>query len=178
MKKLPIIILCLFLLASCSSQKSVTNKTEEIIPPSVNDVATIDSIPEPTVEDKTEETIPEPEAPVAEENNNPETVSQTVSITVLGLNSIEVLSSQVAYREKMTVLDLLLETAREKNIPAVYSGSKSSAYVTGIGEYAEKQHGPSSGWVYTINGKSVMRPCGSCILNPGDKVEWKYITEF
>ena len=139
--------------------------------------------PEPELAQQTPDTsekspVLESDITVSADESVAEPILQTVSITVLGPDGILIYSVDAEHREGITVLDLLLETAKEKNIPAVYTGSKSAAYITSIGGYAEKQYGPSSGWIYTVNGESVMRPCGKYILNPNDKVEWKYITEF
>ena len=51
----------------------------------------------------------------------------------------------------------------------------SSNYVTGIGGLNEKEHGPMSGWIYTVNGVQVMKSAGSCKLSNGDSVVWTYV---
>lgn len=103
---------------------------------------------------------------------------QTVSVIVYGLGGEVTFSFETEWHDGITAFDILLECAKEKNIPVAYSGSKSSAYITSIGGLAEKQHGGMSGWIYTLNGESIMTPCGKCVLSPGDSVEFKYITEF
>ena len=97
---------------------------------------------------------------------------------MFGLNGETIFTATAEYREGITVFDLLTETAKENNIPVVFSGSKSSPYVTSICGLSEKQHGPSSGWVYTVNGETIMLSSSKCELKPGDSAEWKYITEF
>jgi cytoskeletal protein RodZ len=51
----------------------------------------------------------------------------------------------------------------------------SSNYVTGIGGLNEKEYGPMSGWIYTVNGVQVMKSAGSCKLKDGDNVVWTYV---
>ena len=104
--------------------------------------------------------------------------SGKATVTVYGLENEIIFSTETEMYVEMTALDILLDCAEEKNIPVAFTGSKSTAYVTSIGGLASGQHGDMSGWIYTLNGESIMTPCGKCILNPGDKVEWKYITEF
>lgn len=56
--------------------------------------------------------------------------------------------------------------------------SGSGYYVSAINGLAEKQHGPTSGWMYTVNGATIMRSCGDCYLNDGDTVYWYYVTGY
>ena len=94
------------------------------------------------------------------------------SVTVCGLENEIIFTADAELNDGMTALDILLDAAKEKNIDVIYSGDKSDAYITGIEGVEEK---PSGGWIYTVNGESIMKPAGKCILNPGDSVEWKYI---
>jgi len=182
MKRLLPFILCTLLLVSCSKPEVRQTDTSPVPPPVTQSAETQD---EKTTDENSvsEKPIPKPspqpakEKPLPSEGKN-EPKAQLVSITVLGLNGQVIYSAEKEHREKMTVLDLLLETASEKNVSVTYSGGKSSAYITGIGGLSEKDNGPTSGWVYTVNGESIMRPSGKCLLNPDDKVVFKYITEF
>ncbi len=180
MKKFIALFLCLFVLTSCGGRDIVV---PDIVPE--NDSAQLPVEPvspakteaeqKPRVESDTES---KEETPPTTHQVSAEPAAQTVAITVLGLDDAVIYSANAEYKEGMTVLDILLQTAKEKNLAAVYTGSKSSAYVTSIGGLSEKQHGSSSGWVYTVNGETIMRPCGKCTLSPDDKVVWRYITEF
>lgn len=160
--------------------------------PSGTDIATVPetNISEqanPTPEEETSEAqllpdIPETAVEVEEEpvHSEPEPPAEvkTVSMEVFGLNKEIIFSASAEHREGITVFDLLFEQAREKNVPVVFQGSKSSAYITGINGLCEKANGPESGWVYTVNNKTVMKSCSKCTLNPGDTVQWIYITKF
>ncbi len=171
MKKFALIALCLLSLASCSkTDVALLPEQTPDAPPVVSSDVT------PEVDEKEETSSFNEKKESAPSSAQPKT--QTVSVVVYGLDSEVLFSSETEYRDGITAFDTLLECAKEKNIPVAYSGNKSSAYITSIGGLAEKQHGSMSGWIYTLNGESVMTPCGKCVLSPGDSVEFKYITEF
>jgi prenyltransferase beta subunit len=54
------------------------------------------------------------------------------------------------------------------------SGSGSRLYVQGIDGLLEFDHGPLSGWVYSVNGQFPSGSAGSYMLANGDKVAWLY----
>ena len=178
MKKLLSALLCLIILTSCSHrpipaddtqppEKSSEYLQEDNIPQkdSVqnNDSTKKTSEADDTIKDKSSAVPEDAPLPLPEDEDlqppREETVSkpasQTVSIVVKGLNEEILFSTSAEYREGITVFDLLLESAKEKNIPVVFSGSKSSPYIASICGLSEKQHGPSSGWVYTVMVKAL-----------------------
>ena len=53
------------------------------------------------------------------------------------------------------------------------SGSYSK-YVQGIDQLFEFSYGDTSGWIYTVNGKSPSVACDQYILQDGDVVEFSY----
>lgn len=112
----------------------------------------------------------------AENDMQPEI--KTVSIEVVGLNQETIFSAQAEYREEFTVFDLLIESAKKQNVPVAFVGGKSATYITGINGLFEKDNGPESGWIYTVNGEIIMKPCSKYILNRDDTVKWTYITHF
>ena len=175
MKKALVFILCFLLLTSCGMQDAVPENTDIS---SADHLPATENVSDPEATEQNTPEISEPASTPPQDKNTPEPATQTVSITVLGLDGVLIYSAEAEYREGLTAFDLLMETAKEKNVPAVYTGSKSSPYITSIGGIAEKGHGPSSGWIYTVNGESIMKPSSKCVLNPSDRLEWKYITEF
>lgn len=48
-------------------------------------------------------------------------------------------------------------------------------YVSAIGGLAEKQHGGSSGWMYSVNGIAPNTSAGNYVLSDGDSVQWYYV---
>lgn len=56
------------------------------------------------------------------------------------------------------------------------SVSGSSSYVKGINGRFEFDEGPTSGWVYYVNGSRPSVGCGSYSIKSGDYVKWDYVT--
>lgn len=81
------------------------------------------------------------------------------------------------FTEGDTVFDLLLAATRQYRIQMEYQGSTryGSAYVQGIGHLYEFSCGPTSGWMYRVNGVDPSVGCSNYALKPGDRVEWYYI---
>ncbi len=76
-----------------------------------------------------------------------------------------------------TVFTVLQREAEAANLPLHFTGSGEMVYIKGIGGLFEKTCGPASGWVFTVNGQRIVKGAGSVVLQPGDRVEWRYITE-
>ena len=51
----------------------------------------------------------------------------------------------------------------------------SPTYVASINGVAERQHGPLSGWMYSVNGVYPNQPCGSYQMHDGDSLVWTYV---
>ena len=47
-------------------------------------------------------------------------------------------------------------------------------YFLWLGDLEEKDYGPLSGWVYTINDERVNAGCGSYKVDIGDVIDWTY----
>ena len=85
-------------------------------------------------------------------------------------NSVGFVGS-VSVPEGSTVLDAL-EAA---DMDAVVQDSQYGKYVDSIGGLATGDHGSASGWVFTVNGESIMESADSCVLSDGDEVVWSYM---
>ena len=57
------------------------------------------------------------------------------------------------------------------------SGAQGLMYVHGIGNIYEFDFGDLSGWVYLVNGESASIGCAQYVLQPGDRVEFRYTLE-
>ena len=66
----------------------------------------------------------------------------------------------------------LTDTLKDKNGKEVEG---SDYYVSGIGGLKEKQHGPMSGWMYSVNGVAPNMAAIKYNLKDGDKVVWYYV---
>lgn len=101
-------------------------------------------------------------------------VKQTVSIKVIGINTtmmqgnIEVNSSSTAY-------SVLRELAKQNGKSISTKGFGSTVYVSGIDGLKEFDHGPSSGWMYKVNGTPPNIGAGAYRLKAGDQVVWYYV---
>ena len=101
-------------------------------------------------------------------------VKQTVSVQVIGINTtmmqgnIEVNSSSTAY-------SVLRELAKQNGKSISTKGFGSTVYVSGIDGLKEFDHGPSSGWMYKVNGTPPNIGAGAYKVKAGDKVIWYYV---
>ena len=101
-------------------------------------------------------------------------VKQTVSIKVIGINTtmmqgnIEVNSSSTAY-------SVLKELAKQNGKSISTKGFGSTVYVSGIDGLKEFDHGPSSGWMYKVNGTPPNIGAGAYKVKAGDTVIWYYV---
>lgn len=101
-------------------------------------------------------------------------VKQTVSIKVVGINTtmmqgnIEVNSSSTAY-------SVLRELAKQNGKSISTKGFGSTVYVSGIDGLKEFDHGPSSGWMYKVNGTPPNIGAGAYKVKAGDQVIWYYV---
>ncbi|WP_299350143.1 DUF4430 domain-containing protein [uncultured Catenibacterium sp.] len=101
-------------------------------------------------------------------------VKQTVSIKVIGINTtmmqgnIEVNSSSTAY-------SVLKELAKQNGKSISTKGFGSTVYVSGIDGLKEFDHGPSSGWMYKVNGTPPNIGAGAYYLKAGNQVVWYYV---
>ena len=101
-------------------------------------------------------------------------VKQTVSIKVIGINTtmmqgnIEVNSSSTAY-------SVLRELVKQNGKSISTKGFGSTVYVSGIDGLKEFDHGPSSGWMYKVNGTPPNIGAGAYYLKAGNQVVWYYV---
>lgn len=101
-------------------------------------------------------------------------VKQTVSIKVIGINTtmmqgnIEVNSSSTAY-------SVLRELAKQNGKSISTKGFGSTVYISGIDGLKEFDHGPSSGWMYKVNGTPPNIGAGAYKVKARDTVIWYYV---
>lgn len=127
------------------------------------------------IETKSSSSKQETSAPQQVEPPKQETpIKQTVSVQVIGVNStmmqgnIEVNSSSTAY-------SVLRELAKQNGKSISTKGFGSTVYVSGIDGLKEFDHGPSSGWMYKVNGTPPNIGAGAYRLKAGDQVIWYYV---
>lgn len=83
----------------------------------------------------------------------------------------EILSATtVVAQEGTTAYDLLLRSGLEVEADTTIMGK----YVLSIQGLGEKDCGPTSGWLYSVNGEFPGKPCSKYKLADGDVVCWRY----
>ena len=103
-----------------------------------------------------------------------ENKKQTITISVRTHESTILSPKTLEVNEGATALSALVD---ELGGRVKTSGSGSSGYVIAIDGLAEFDHGPTSGWKYSVNGYFPSGGAGTYRLNNGDQLEWVYVTE-
>lgn len=94
----------------------------------------------------------------------------TVSVQVIGMGDT-MMASTMNVDKNSNVLSVLKELALKNNQEV----AGSDYYISGIGGLYEKQHGPMSGWMYSVNGVTPMKAAINYNLKDGDSVKWYYV---
>lgn len=103
-------------------------------------------------------------------NQQPNTEKINISIQVIGMGNT-MMSGTLNVDKNSNALSVL-KTLAAKNGKEV---AGSDYYVSGIGGLYEKQHGPMSGWMYSVNGVAPNKAAIKYDLNDGDQVVWYYV---
>ena len=98
------------------------------------------------------------------------TVSVSVSSSAVG-NPVSA-SGSYSFNPGATPYDALCALGLSVNARSTSYGT----YVAAIGGLAEKEHGGTSGWMYSVNGSTPMTACTNYVLSSGDVVVWYYVT--
>lgn len=103
----------------------------------------------------------------AKAKGNKITVAITVDGSAGGAGSA---SATISLPKGSTPYDALLATGMSVNARPTSFGT----YVAAINGLAEKEHGASSGWLYSVNGVEPNKACDAVTLSDGDTVNWHY----
>ena len=99
-------------------------------------------------------------------------VTVTVSVTSSAVGNPVSSGGTFTFNEGATPYDALCALGLSINArPSSYG-----TYVAAIGGLAEKEHGGTSGWMYSVNGVTPNTACSNYILKNGDTVVWYYVT--
>lgn len=101
-------------------------------------------------------------------------VKQTVSIKVIGINTT-MIQGNVEVNSSSTAYSVLRELAKQNGKSISTKGFGSTVYVSGIDGLKEFDHGPSSGWMYKVNGTPPNIGAGAYKVKAGDQVIWYYV---
>ena len=99
-------------------------------------------------------------------------VTVTVSVTSSAVGNPVSSGGTFTFNEGATVYDALCALGLSVNA----HGSSHGTYVAAIGGLAEKEHGGTSGWMYSVNGVAPNTACSNYVLSNGDNVVWYYVT--
>ena len=99
-------------------------------------------------------------------------VTVTVAVTSSAVGNPVSSGGTFTFNEGATVYDALCALGLSVNA----HGSSYGTYVAAIGGLAEKEHGGTSGWMYSVNGTTPMTACSNYVLSNGDNVVWYYVT--
>ncbi len=126
----------------------------------------------------------EPQKNNAAEEQQPENSRITVTISVTCKNALDkgadvpqsgyiLRSTKYTAAQGETVFDVLSAVCAENGVSLEY---QSKSYIQGIGGLKTFDCGGSSGWMYRVNGETVMKAASKCTLSDGDVIEWYYVT--
>lgn len=101
-------------------------------------------------------------------------VKQTVSIKVIGINTT-MMQGNIEVNGSSTAYSVLKELAKQNGKSISTKGFGSTVYVSGIDGLKEFDHGPSSGWMYKVNGTPPNIGAGAYKVKAGDTVIWYYV---
>ena len=99
-------------------------------------------------------------------------VTVAVSVTSSAVGNPVSSGGTFTFNEGATPYDALCALGLSINArPSSYG-----TYVAAIGGLAEKEHGGTSGWMYSVNGVAPNTACSNYVLHNGDSVVWYYVT--
>ena len=99
-------------------------------------------------------------------------VTVTVSVTSSAVGNPVSSGGTFTFNKGATPYDALCALGLSINArPSSYG-----TYVAAIGGLAEKEHGGTSGWMYSVNGVTPNTACSNYVLSNGDNVVWYYVT--
>lgn len=101
-------------------------------------------------------------------------IKQTVSVQVIGVNST-IMQRNIEVNSSSTAYSVLRELAKQNGKSISTKGFGSAVYVSGIDGLKEFDHGPSSGWMYKVNGTPPNIGAGAYRVKAGDQVIWYYV---
>lgn len=105
-------------------------------------------------------------------SQQPGYVTVTVSVTSSAVGNPVSSGGSFTFNKGATAYDALC--ALGLSVDA--RGSSFGTYVAAIGGLAEKEHGGTSGWMYSVNGVATNTACSNYVLSNGDSVVWYYVT--
>ncbi len=115
-----------------------------------------------------------PSPPNGSPSPSPPAESVTLSVDAKTIGKGDIISyTTVELEDGDTAYTVLQREADRRGI----SVSGSASYVSGIDGIYEFDHGPLSGWKYSVNGVFPSKGAGEYLLHDGDQLRWRYSTD-
>jgi hypothetical protein len=153
--------------------KSSDQKKSVKVQSSEKEEPTTSKSSEPEKQEKADNPTPKPKAAPPVKKSGPEVI-----VEVIGYQGDSVLApTRVSIREGETILDATTKILKTKGISYKFRGSGATAYMEGIADQFEFDHGGTSGWTILLNGKRIDRSSGVVKVHNGDRITWKYTTQ-
>lgn len=108
-----------------------------------------------------------------EENKEEEKPKFIVNINIKMVDDT-ILSSQIVLDNEVNAFEALKYYCEKNSIQLGYTGSGKLSYVNSINGIKEKSEGPSSGWMYKVNGVFPNISAGRYDLSSNDTLEWVF----
>lgn len=108
-----------------------------------------------------------------EENKEEEKPKFIVNINIKMVDDT-IFSSQIVLENEVTAFEALKYYCENNSIQIGYTGSGQFVYVSSINGIKEKSEGPSSGWMYKVNGTFPDVSAGKYKLSSNDTLEWVF----
>ena len=108
-----------------------------------------------------------------EENKEEEKPKFIVNINIKMVDNT-IFSSQIVLENEVTAFEALKYYCENNSIQIGYTGSAQFIYVSSINGIKEKSEGPSSGWMYKVNGTFPNVSAGKYKLSSNDTLEWVF----
>ena len=108
-----------------------------------------------------------------EENKEEEKPKFIVNININMVDNT-IFSSQIVLENEVTAFEALKYYCENNSIQIGYTGSGQFIYVSSINGIKEKSEGPSSGWMYKVNGTFPNVSAGKYKLSSNDTLEWVF----
>ena len=116
----------------------------------------------------------------SEKNNNEETKKDEEEklkfIVNVNIKIVDdtIFSSQIVLDNEVNAFEALKYYCESNSIQLGYTGSGKLAYVNSINGIREKSEGPSSGWMFKVNGTFSNLSAGRYNLSSNDTLEWVF----
>lgn len=94
---------------------------------------------------------------------------------VESLNNGEILSANVTMMPNQSVYDALVKATQAAGVELGARNTNFGTYVYEIDNLREKDAGPNSGWMYSVNGLVPQKSAAAYYPKEGDTIQWFYV---